>query len=164
MAERAPGDGLELALRGQRSGWRNARVAAEAEQWARLLAPLALAMPGVAPPLGLGTRIGLAVDQAESDLGQTVEERLEEGCWREIASGVEIKPLWDDKTFLIRCGPGGIYPGTLPRRVEHCVILQGDMLAGGESYEAGDYQRLSPDRAQGAFTSRTGLLMLIRYR
>ena len=164
MAELKLKDGLDLALHGQRSDWRNSKVAADAERWACLLAPLAMAIPGIAPPDTLWTRIGRAVDQAEADLPQTVEERLEEGGWREIAPKIEVKQLWDDKTFLVRCGPGGVYPGTPHRLFEHCLIIQGDMLVGGQTYQVGDYHGVPAETAHGAFTSRTGLLMLVRYQ
>src|SRR5688572_10802934 len=157
-------DGLELALREQRGDWRDSRTAAEAEAWAGLLAPLAMAMPEVAPPDGLWARIDGAIDQAEADLPQTVEERLEEGVWREIAPRIEIKQLWDDKTFLVRCGPGGVFPGTPHKRFEHCLIIQGDMLVGEQTYQVGDYHGVPAETAHGAFTSRTGLLMLVRYQ
>ena len=164
MTELAPKDGLELALRGGPSAWRNRRAEAEAEQWARLLAPLAMASPGIGPPDTLWTRIGRAVDRAEADLPQTVEERLEGGSWREIAPKIEIKQLWDDKTFLVRCGPGGVYPGTPHRLFEHCLIIQGDMLVGEQTYQVGDYHGVPAETAHGAFSSRTGLLMLVRYQ
>src|SRR5687767_1638400 len=105
MTERIARDGLELALRAQRSDWRDSKLEAQAESWAGLLAPLALAMPAIAPPPTLGARIARAVDQAEADLSQTFEQRLEEGSWREVGPGIEVKQLWDDKTFLIRCEP-----------------------------------------------------------
>jgi len=164
MTEHYLKDGLELALREQRGDWRSSKVEAEAERWARLFAPLAMAMPGIEPPKTLWTRIGGAVDQAEADLPQTVEERLEEGCWRGIAPKVEVKQLWDDKTFLVRCGPGGVCPGTPHALLEHCVIIQGDMLVGEQTYQAGDYHGVLAETAQGAFSSRAGLLMLVRYQ
>ena len=164
MRERFDKDGLELALNDRRAEWRDSRGEAEAEPWRRLLAPLAMAMPSVALPGTLWTRIESAVDQADADLPQTVEERLEDGEWREIAPRIEIKRLWDDKTFLVRCGPGGVFPGTPHRRFEHCVIIQGDMLVGGQTYQAGDYHGVPPETAHGAFSSRTGLLMLVRYQ
>ena len=164
MAELKPKDGLELALSEQRSDFRDSKAAAEAEQWARLLAPIAMAMPAPDPARGLWTRIESAIDQAEADLPQTVEERLEEGEWREVAPKIEIKRLWDDKTFLVRCAPGGTYPGTPHRQFEHCLIIQGDMLVGEQTYQAGDYHGVPPETPHGAFSSRTGLLMLVRYQ
>jgi hypothetical protein len=164
MAELKVMDGLELALRGQRGDWRNSAIEAEAEEWTRLLAPLAMAMPPAAPPDGLFARIDRGVDQAEADLPQTVEERLEDGQWREIAPRIEVKQLWDDKTFLVRCAPGGVYPGTPHLLFEHCLIIQGDMLVGEQTYQVGDYHGVPAHTLHGAFTSRTGLLMLVRYQ
>ena len=164
MAERKLKDGLELALRDSRGDFRDSRIAAEADAWARLLAPLAMATPPSEPSPGLWARIEKAIDQAEADLPQTVEERLEEGEWREIAPKIEVKRLWDDKTFLVRCAPGGVYPGTPHRLFEHCVIIQGDMLVGEQTYQAGDYHGVPAETAHGAFSSRTGLLMLVRYQ
>ena len=164
MIERTVENGLDLMLRERRGDWRNAALEAEARAWARLLAPLALAMPGIAPPAELWGRIGRAVDQADSDLSETIEERLEDGAWREIAPKIEVKQLWDDKTFLVRCAPGGVYPGTPDLSFEHCLIIQGDLLVGEQTYRAGDYHGVPPETAQGAFSSRAGLLMLVRYQ
>jgi hypothetical protein len=91
-----------------------------------------------------------------------VEERLEEGSWREIAPGVEVKPLWDERTVLVRCGPGAVFAETRP--IEDIVILQGEIAAGGEGLGAGDYRRTPAGAAQGAVTSTSGVLMLVRYR
>jgi hypothetical protein len=164
MTELNPKDGLDLALGERRSDWRNSALEAEAGMWSRLLAPLAMAVPGIDPPAHLWTKIGGGLDRAEADLPQTVEERLEEGGWREIAPRIEVKPLWDDKTFLVRCGPGGVYPGDPHRLFEHCLIIQGDMLVGGQTYQVGDYHGVPAETAHGAFSSRTGLLMLVRYQ
>ena len=164
MTERMARDGLELALRAQRSDWRDSKLAAQAESWAGLLAPLALAMPAIVPPATLETKIARAIDQAANDLSRTVEERLEEGGWQEVGPQVEIKPLWDDKTFLIRCGPGAVYPGMPGRRFEHGVVLQGDMTVGDQVLEAGDYFRGTAETAAAAFRSRTGLLLLVRFQ
>jgi hypothetical protein len=164
MTERYRKDALELALREQRDDWRDAGIEAEADSWGRLFAPLAMAMPAIDPPDALWARISLAVDRAEADLSQTVEERLEEGDWREIAPKVEVKQLWDDKTFLVRCGPGGVYPGAPHLPFEHILIIQGDMRVGEQSYRAGDYHGVPAETAHDGFTSRAGLLMLVRYQ
>ena len=162
MREAQAGAGLELALGGRRSGWRGAKAQAEAERWEHLLAPLAFAMPAMAPPAGLDARIGGAVERADADLVETVEERLEEGSWRETAPGVEVKPLWDARTFLVRCAPGGVFAATRP--IEDIVILQGDIAAGREGLKAGDYLQARAGTAGGAVTSRGGVLMLVRCR
>ena len=164
MIERKLNNGLDLMLHERRGDWRDRALEGEAGAWARLLAPLALAMPGMAPPAGLWGRIERAVDQVDSDLAETVEERLEDGAWREIAPKIEVKPLWDDKTFLVRCAPGGVHPGTPDLLFDHCLIIQGDMQVGAQTYQAGDYHGVPPEAAQGAFSSRTGLLMLVRYQ
>ena len=49
-------------------------------------------------------------------------------------------------------------------RFEHCVILEGDMIVSGETYRSGDYHGVPPEVAHKEITSRTGLLMLVRYQ
>ena len=131
-------------------------------RWERRWAPSKAG--SAAPPTALAGRIDTAIDRAQSDLSQTFEERLEDGSWREIAPKVEVKPLWDERTFLVRCGPGGVIPATPDRRFEHIVILQGDLLVDERSYGPGDYYSLPGGTAQSVFSSRGGLMMLVRYR
>jgi anti-sigma factor ChrR (cupin superfamily) len=126
------------------------------------LAPIALAFPQAAAPPGLWRRIEAAIDaDAASSPAKVI--RREEG-WRRYTRDVQIKRLWDENTFLLRCAAGGVLPAHDHPRFEHCIILEGDMIVGGETYRSGDYHGMPAHVAHSEITTRTGLLMLVRYQ
>jgi anti-sigma factor ChrR (cupin superfamily) len=126
-----------------------------------MLAPVAMALPERRVPPDLWRRIDAAVDASARPAA--VDLPREEG-WRPYTRDVQIKRLWDENTFLLRCGPGGVLPAHEHPRYEHCVILEGDMIVGGKTYRSGDYHGVPAHIAHQEITSRTGLLMLVRYQ
>jgi hypothetical protein len=131
---------------------------------AEALAPIAMAYPEHRPSTDLWRRIEAAVDAADSNGPATVVNLRREEGWRRYTRDVQIKKLWDDDTFLLRCAPGGVLPAHKHPRFEHCVVLEGDMIVGGETYRSGDYHGVPAHIAHQDITSRTGLLMLVRYQ
>lgn len=125
------------------------------------LAAVALAMPERRPSPKLWRRIEAAIDSEEA--GGFVNVRREDG-WRQYSRDVQIKRLWDDNTFLLRCAPGGVLPAHKHPRFEHCVVIEGDMIVDGETYRSGDYHGVPAHIGHNDITSRTGLLMLVRYQ
>jgi anti-sigma factor ChrR (cupin superfamily) len=145
------------ARRAPRRGYANAAALDEA------LAPIAMAFPQGPKRPRLWRRIEAAVDAADSAGRPAAVVRREEG-WRQYSRDVQIKRLWDRNTFLMRCAPGGVLPAHKHRRFEHCIVLEGDMIVGGETYRSGDYHGVPAHVAHNEITSRTGLLMLVRYQ
>jgi mannose-6-phosphate isomerase-like protein (cupin superfamily) len=127
------------------------------------LAPVAMAFPQPPARPELWQRIEAAVDAAQSSGPPAIVVRREEG-WRQYTRDVQIKRLWDANTYLLRCAPGGVLPAHKHPRFEHCVILEGDMIVSGETYRSGDYHGVPPHVAHQEISSRTGLLMLVRYQ
>ncbi len=127
------------------------------------LAPVAMAFPSAPVAPDLWERIDTAVDAAEKSDRPAVVVRREEG-WRQYTRDVQIKRLWDDHTFLLRCAAGGVLPAHKHPSFEHCIILEGDMVVSGETYRSGDYHGVPAHVAHKEITSRTGLLMLVRYQ
>jgi anti-sigma factor ChrR (cupin superfamily) len=130
------------------------------------LAPVALAFPERRPGPDLWRRIEAAIDSAEPAPSAEAAIRVvrREDGWRRYTRDVQIKKLWDDNTFLLRCAPGGILPAHEHKAFEHCVVLEGDMIVAGETYSAGDYHGVPAHVAHQDISSRTGLLMLVRYQ
>jgi ChrR-like protein with cupin domain len=124
------------------------------------LAPVAIAFPERRPSLDLWRRIEAAVDAADAGI---TDIRREEG-WRQYTRDVQIKRLWDENTFLLRCAAGGVLPAHEHPSFEHCIVLEGDMIVGGRTYRSGDYHGVPAHIAHSEITSRTGLLMLVRYQ
>ena len=136
----------------------------EAEGLEEMLAPLALALPEAGPRPDMWKRIEAAVDAADTVPVQQAEVVRREEGWRQYTRDVQIKPLWDENTFLLRCAPGGVLPPHEHPRFEHCVVLEGDMIVGGETYRSGDYHGVPAHIAHQEIRSKTGLLMLVRYQ
>ena len=126
------------------------------------LAPLALAFPARPVRPRLWRRIEAAIDADETAGPSPAVVRRDEG-WRQFTRDVQIKQLWDDKTFMLRCAPGGVLPPHKHPRFEHCIVLEGDMIVSGETYRSGDYHGVPAHIGHKEITSRTGLLMLVRY-
>lgn len=125
------------------------------------IAAVALAMPERRPPAQLWRRIEAAIESEGT--GDIVNVRRDEG-WRQLTRDVQIKRLWDENTFLLRCAPGGVLRAHKHPRFEHCVVIEGDMIVDGETYRSGDYHGVPAHIGHNDITSRTGLLMLVRYQ
>jgi anti-sigma factor ChrR (cupin superfamily) len=135
------------------------RTLFDADQAEQALASLSLAAPPIEPPPGLWAKI--AREMGEAPAGVAVA-RLAEGKWRALAPGVEIKPLWGKRTFLIRCEPGATVPRHRHRTFEHTLILSGDIAASDGDYGHGDYLG-NPEGWHEAWSTRAGCLVLVQY-
>lgn len=148
-----------MRLKGSRDG--TAERIVQSDPLEETLAPLAMAYPERRPSPDLWDRIEAAVEAAERPA--IVNLRREDG-WRQFSRDVQIKRLWDENTFLLRCAPGGVLPAHKHPRFEHCVVIEGDMIVDGETYLSGDYHGVPAHIAHKEITSRTGLMMLVRYQ
>src|SRR4051794_5251258 len=113
--------------------------AERAEALEEALAPVAIAFPERAPSADLWRRIEAAVDSAEPAMPPHVVDLRRDDGWRQYTRDVQIKRLWDENTFLLRCAAGGVLPAHKHPRFEHCVVIEGDMIVAGETYRSGDY-------------------------
>jgi anti-sigma factor ChrR (cupin superfamily) len=159
--------GVDSAMRLRRSskdGEAGAERSTDAGHLQEMLAPVAMALPEWRVSPDLWRRIEAAVDAADVPERPTAVDVPREEGWRPYTRDVQIKRLWDENTFLLRCGPGAVLPAHEHPRYEHCVILEGDMIVGGKTYRSGDYHGVPAHIAHQEITSRTGLLMLVRYQ
>lgn len=132
----------------------------EADALERALASLGFAAAPIAPPEGLWSRIAAELGSAppSSPEGIAAERRVK-GRWRRLAPGVEIKPLWGKRSFLIRCEPGATVPAHRHRSFEHTLILSGDIEG---QWRKGDYLG-NPEGPHEAWSTRGGCLVLVQY-
>jgi anti-sigma factor ChrR (cupin superfamily) len=125
----------------------------------RALASLSLAAPPMEPPAGLWAKIERELTP-KSPFPEGIEiGRLGEGKWRRLAPGVEIKPLWGRRTFLIRCEPGATVPRHRHRSFEHTLILSGDIEG---QWGPGDYLG-NPEGWHESWGTKAGCLVLVQY-
>src|SRR3712207_643499 len=98
-----------------------AEVQAADPAFEEAIAAVAMAMPERKPPGRLWRRIEAAINADPREA--IVNLRREEG-WRQYSRDVQIKRLWDEHTFLLRCAAGGVLPAHKHPRFEHCVIIE----------------------------------------
>jgi anti-sigma factor ChrR (cupin superfamily) len=129
----------------------------------RALAGLALAGAPREPPSGLWGRIAEAMGQPKDLAALGVAAlRLDQGRWRGMAPGVEIKPLWGKRTFLLRCQAGATVPAHRHRSFEHTLVLSGDVQTDHGALGPGDYEGV-PAGPHASWGTRGGCLVLVQY-
>ncbi|HEY2752268.1 cupin domain-containing protein [Phenylobacterium sp.] len=128
------------------------------------LASLDMALPPLAPPPGLWARIKaeLAVGRPQGAAAMAVD-RYEGGVWRTLSPGVRMKRLWGKRTLLFECEPGAVVPAHRHRTFEHSLVLSGDVTSDEGDFQSGDYMGMPGGSMHGAWTTRTGCLVLIQY-
>jgi anti-sigma factor ChrR (cupin superfamily) len=142
-------------------------LTARVEAWERRLAPLAAALPPVAPPPDLFARIDARIERDARRAPQEETVFAEEGAWRAVAAGVDIKVLAVDaetgtQSFLLRMAAGARLPAHRHRGVEECFMVAGDLVLGDLALKAGDYHRIAGGTRHPTGYSRSGCLAFIR--
>lgn len=93
--------------------------------------------------------------------------RAHEGTWEPTPfPGVELRQLFVDAatgnvTSLVRLAPGAKYPPHRHAGLEHCYVLEGDLVSDRHTIYAGDYEVNSPDTDHLPVSSTNGCLLLI---
>jgi anti-sigma factor ChrR (cupin superfamily) len=133
----------------------------DADPLERALSGLAMTAPPREPPAGLWGRIASAMGPDAKALG-VVSQALSEGRWRRMAPGVQIKPLWGPRTFLLRCEAGATVPAHRHRTFEHTLVLSGDIQTDHGELLAGDYEG-NPAGPHASWSTRAGCVVLVQY-
>jgi anti-sigma factor ChrR (cupin superfamily) len=93
--------------------------------------------------------------------------RSGEGRWLPTGeAGVSFKLLYEDKergtyTTLVRMEPGASIPAHRHLGVEQCLVLEGDLSAGGVGMSAGDFNCSLPGSVHEELMTKGGALFLI---
>jgi anti-sigma factor ChrR (cupin superfamily) len=93
--------------------------------------------------------------------------RAGEGEWQDSAfPGLTVKQLFVDSatgnvTSLIRMTAGAIYPPHRHFGLEHCYVLEGDLVFDDHTLHAGDYEVAAHSTDHSPVTTRHGCLLLI---
>lgn len=124
------------------------------------LAPLSLAAGAIPPPQGLWNKIEAAIGAESEALEGRIIAELGEGDWQPVAPGIDSKLMWNSRTTILRCAPGAILPNHMHDDDEHLLVLSGDLVIGGRTFNGGDYigSRRGFDRF--LHMTRTGCLIL----
>ena len=124
------------------------------------LAPLTLAAGEISPPAGLWNRIEAAIGSEREALAGRVIVELAEGQWQPVAPGIDAKTMWNSRTTLLRCAAGAILPDHMHDDEEHLLVLSGDLVIGGRTFNGGDYIHSGSGFDRFLHMTRTGCLIL----
>lgn len=125
------------------------------------LAPLTGLAGRIEPSIDLFDRIAQAVDAEKAALAGKFSQIFDEGEWQPYLPGIEIKTLWSDKTFLMRCQPGSIVPAHPHPETEHLVIISGTLIVGGRTFRTGDWHSSPANNDHDALHSPQGCILLV---
>ena len=104
------------------------------------MGPLALS-PDEAPiSSGLWDRIEAEIASDDAEHPAIVSESFEDGNWTEWRAGIEIKPIWNDTSFLVRCAPGAVIAPHRHPLDERILVMTGEIRVGSRRLSAGDFQ------------------------
>jgi hypothetical protein len=93
--------------------------------------------------------------------------RAGEGHWQDSDfPGLTVKRLFADSstgnvTSLIRMTAGAVYPPHRHFGLEHCYVLEGDLVFADHTLYAGDYEVAAETTDHSLVTTRHGCLLLI---
>jgi quercetin dioxygenase-like cupin family protein len=149
-----------------------AACAAELRELETVTGGLGLAAPEAEPPAGVRARLLSLTsgDGGESGAGAApgfLVLRAGEGRWRPTDdAGVSFKLLYADRergtvTTLVRMEPGARIRTHPHRRVEQCLVLEGDVRSGEIGMTAGDFNCSMPGSVHEALVSDHGALLLL---
>jgi hypothetical protein len=136
------------------------------ESWEARLSPLALTAEEPLPP-GLYDRIQARLDGGGLELPGTFTSRAVSAAWQEMLPGLEMRMLHRDEakrrqTLLVRMQAGAIYPQHgHDGQDEEIYIIDGDLVIGELTLNAGDFHLARAARIHPMHLSRTGCVALI---
>jgi anti-sigma factor ChrR (cupin superfamily) len=83
--------------------------------------------------------------------------------WRQVWDGVSIRPIWDDRTYLLRCAAGKQVPSHVHESEELLVVLDGEMRIGEAHLFTGDIEISSAGSEHPAAVALEDCLALVQY-
>jgi anti-sigma factor ChrR (cupin superfamily) len=136
---------------------------AEVSESGDLVVRLAGTLPPSTPPAGLRQRV---LAEAVLPRGVVALVRGANVNWKPTPfTGVSVARLYEDPrgalTSLVRMMPGAHYPSHRHASLEHCYVLEGDVVFEDHTLTAGDYSAGCPDRDHASATTRQGCLLFI---
>jgi anti-sigma factor ChrR (cupin superfamily) len=138
--------------------------AAEVGESGDLAVQLAGTIPASAPPAGLRHRV---LTEAVLPRGVVALVRGAQMNWQPTPfEGVSMAKLYEDPirgelASLVRMKPGARFPSHHHASLEHCYVVEGDLIFEDHAMTAGDYSAGSPDRDHTAATTKAGCVLFI---
>jgi anti-sigma factor ChrR (cupin superfamily) len=138
--------------------------AAEVHESGDLAVQLAGSMPAAAPPAKLRERV---LTEAVLPRGVVALVRGKHIKWQETPfPGVLMARLFEDPargelTSLVKMTPGAHYPSHHHASLEHCYVVEGDLIFEDHTLFAGDYSAGCPNKVHTSATTTKGCLLFI---
>ncbi len=116
------------------------------------------------PPPGLRDRVLAGISPVVQPAALV---RRNEGQWLKTPfPGVEARQLFTDPvtgnvTSMVRLQPGARYPSHFHAGLEHCYVLEGDLVFQDHVLFAGDYEVAAVHSIHSPVTSNAGCLLLL---
>ncbi len=142
---------------------------AELQECEQGVTALPLSAPEVAPPPSLRARLlASIVDQErpvpKSTMGEGTLVRADDTAWKPSpVPGVQIRPLFEKQTMLVRMAPKTWLPAHDHPAAEQCLVLEGSVSSDGVTAYAGDFTYMPRGSSHHPLYSEDGCLLLIAY-
>jgi mannose-6-phosphate isomerase-like protein (cupin superfamily) len=106
-----------------------------------------------------------AMPEAESGSQEMIVVRDGERIWMPLLTpGIEVRPLFGERTLLVRMQAGAVYPPHEHRYAEQCYVLEGSITDNkGVTVFAGDFVCMPAGSTHGEIRSETGCMFLLAY-
>jgi hypothetical protein len=140
-----------------------ARVSA----WEQRLFGLERGQPAISPPERLWQAVEAAIVRSDREAAPFTVIRADARDWRPLGPGVDWLPLYRApgagwQAFLLRMAPGALLPAHLHARAEECLLIEGDLRIGSETFSAGDYIVAPAGSRHPRMLSRGGAVAYLR--
>ena len=83
--------------------------------------------------------------------------------WRQLWDGVSIRPIWDERTYLMRCAAGKQVPYHVHEAEEFLVVLDGELRIGEAHLFSGDIEISPAGSEHPATVAIEDCLALVQY-
>lgn len=137
----------------------------EAAVTARLAEALAPVLPDAAVQVALRRRLLARAAASSAAAREVVRVRADQGTWRELAHGVRLKVLHEDRrarSTLVDLAPGATLPAHRHHEHEECIVLRGAAQVGDTEVRHGDFHVAPAGSRHGRVRSAGGALLFLR--
>jgi anti-sigma factor ChrR (cupin superfamily) len=136
----------------------------EVEGYSAVMDELALAESGNLSSELRAVILARVHKQARSFMGVGTLLRAGGSDWQKSPiPGVQIRNLYEQKTFLIRMAPKTSYPAHDHPEAEQCLVLEGSITSEGVTAYVGDFTYMPAGSSHHPLYSENGCLLLIAY-
>jgi hypothetical protein len=135
----------------------------------RSIESLALSLEALAPAgnvqvgSALWDRIAAALHLEQREFTNTALCCFTDGDWESLGPAIDAKPLWSDRTHLLRCQPGAADGEHLQEDDEHIVLIAGDLVIGGRVLSTGDHLFFPTGSRHPAMRTAAGCILLTHH-